>query len=365
MATNTRKRRKSWRGRLPKGFRPGAAPGTIAADPEAVETAIRTFAYGADGFEEREGTSLGDALTLVGKSPVVWINVDGLGDTETIRILGESFGLHRLAVEDVVHVGQRAKCEPYDTHVFLVAPMLSMDERLQAEQLSLFVGDGWVLTFQERRGDCFDPVRERIRHGRGKIRSSGADYLAYALLDAVIDAAFPVTEKISDLLDGLEEEVLDDPRPSTVSRIQQTRNDLLGFRRAVWPVRDAVATLLRGEASYFRQDTLVYLRDCHDHTVRILDLVETYREVASGLMDGYMTQLSHRMNEVMKVLTVIATIFIPLSFIAGVYGMNFDAEVSAWNMPELRWRWGYLFALGLMAFSGLGMLTWFWRRGWL
>jgi magnesium transporter len=364
MATTQKKRRKGWRGRIPSGFRPGEAPGTLAVDPDATPTSIRLFAYGPEGFLEKEGVPLEEAVGQLGKWPVVWINVDGLGDTGSIRSLGESFGLHRLAVEDVVNVGQRAKAEPYDDHVFLVAPMLSFEDRLQAEQLSLFVGNGWVLTFQERRGDRFDPVRERIRHGRGKIRTVGADYLAYALLDAVIDGGFPVAERISEILDGLEEEVLVDPDPSTVGKIQRIRNDLLGFRRAAWPLRDVVATLLRGDSAVFDRETLVYLRDCHDHTMRVLDLVETYREVASGLMDGYMSQMSHRMNEVMKVLTIIATIFIPLSFIAGVYGMNFDSEVSRWNMPELHWVWGYPFALGMMLAAALGMLWWFRKKGW-
>ena len=365
MATTSKRKRKGWRGRMPKAFRPGSAPGTFGADPEASPTAIRMIAYGPDGLTEKEGIALEEALGHLGKWPVVWINVDGLGDVETIQALGETFGLHRLAVEDIIHVGQRAKTEPYDDHVFVVAPMLSMEDRLHVEQLSLFVGKGWVLTFQERRGDCFDPVRERIRHGRGKIRTAGTDYLAYALLDAVIDAGFPLAEKISEALDELEDDVLLKPEPSTVSRIQRIRSDLLGFRRSVWPLRDALGTLLRGESPVFEKETLIYLRDCHDHAVRILDLVETYREIASSLMDGYMSQLSHRMNEVMKVLTIIATIFIPLSFIAGVYGMNFDGEVSPWNMPELRWVWGYPFAVGLMLVVGLGMLAWFRKKGWL
>ncbi len=360
----TKRKKKGWRGAL-KGVRPGAAPGHLAADPDAAPSAIRLVAYGPEGLLEKEGLTLAEALATVGKWPVVWVNVDGLQDVETIRALGESFGLHRLAVEDVVNVGQRAKVEPYEDHVFVVAPMPSFDDRIAFEQLSLFVGKGWVLTFQERRGDSFDPVRERIRHGRGKIRHSGADYLAYAILDAVVDAGFPIVEKIGDLLDALEEEVLTDPQRATVAKIQRVRNDLLGFRRAEWPVRDAFATLLRGESPVFEAETLVYLRDCHDHAVRILDLVETYREVGSGLMDTYLSGLSHRMNEVMKVLTIIATVFMPLSFVAGIYGMNFDGEVSRWNMPELRWPFGYLFALGLMGISTAAMLLWFRRKGWL
>lgn len=364
MATTTKKR-KGWRARRHRGIVPGVSPGALAIDPDANPTAIRLFAYGPEGVLEKDGIPLDDALAQVGKWPVVWINVDGLADAETIDELGEAFGLHRLAVEDVVHLGQRSKAEPYDDHVFVVVPMLSFEERLQAEQLSLFAGKGWVLTFQERRGDCFDPVRERIRHGRGRVRSAGSDYLAYAILDAVIDAGFPVAEKLSDMLEALEEEVVAAPDPSTVARIQQVRHELLGFRRAVWPLRDATATLLRGETPVFERETLVYLRDCHDHAVRILELVETYREIATSLMDTYVSQLSHRMNEVMKVLTVIATIFMPLTFIAGIYGMNFDGDASRWNMPELRWTFGYAFALSVMAVTGLGMLAWFRNKGWL
>jgi magnesium transporter len=223
----------------------------------------------------------------------------------------------------------------------------------------MFIGDGYLLTFQEQAGDCFDPVRERIRKGRGRIRRAGPDYLAYALLDAVVDHLFPVLETFGERLDALETEIMEDPTRETLTRLHSVKRDLVNFRRTVWPKREALSALLRDPGDRFLPETQVHLRDCYDHAIQVLDITETYRELAGGLVDLYLNNLSNRMNEIMKVLTIIATISIPLTFIAGVYGMNFDV------MPETKWRWGYPTAMGIMLLIGAGLVYWFRRRKWL
>jgi len=344
---------------------PGTTPGTVKTDPEAERPVIRVISFGPDDLKEEETEDL-DALSgLVGKRPVTWVDVQGLGDAKTIRRLGEIFHLHPLALEDVVNTHQRAKVEDYDEHLFVVVRMLTEGEQLDTEQMSLFVGPNFVLTFQERAGDRLGPVRRRLRQGKGRIRQLGADYLAYALLDAVVDAYFPVLEQYGEALDALDAQISTRPSPDTVIQVHQMRSDLLLLRRAIWPFRDGIGELLRDSSPLISEETRFYLRDCYDHTLQIIDLVETCREMCSDLRDYYLSAVSNRMGEVMKVLTIMATIFIPLSFIAGVYGMNFDTHVSAWNMPELRWPLGYPLALGLMAAVAGAQLWYFWRRGWL
>jgi magnesium transporter len=323
------------------------------------------MSYGPGDLLEEQLVGVEEIPGLLGARPVTWVNVDGLGDTQVLRSLGETFGLHRLALEDVVNVHQRAKVEPYEGEVFIVTRMAALGDRFSTEQLSLFLGPGFVLTFQERQGDCFEPVRQRIRTGRGRLRAAGPDYLAYALLDAVMDHYFPVLERYSDCLDELEQMVLSDPSDRVLARVMEAKRDLLALRRAVWPHREAFNALVREPLDLVEEETRTYFRDCYDHTVQIIDVMETYRELASGLMDIYLSSLSNRMNEVMKVLTIIATIFIPLSFVAGLYGMNFDPDISPWNMPELSWYWGYPIALGSMGLVAFGMLLYFRRKGWL
>lgn len=345
--------------------RPGAVPGTVAVDPTAPRPAVRVVSFGPEDLIEEEPESLDRVTELVGQRPVTWVDVQGLGDAETVNRLGAIFGLHPLALEDVVNTHQRAKVEDYGEHLFIVARMLRNGGRLETEQVSLFLGKNFVLTFQEQPGDCLDPVRKRLRNAKGRIRKAGADYLAYALLDAVVDAYFPLLEQYGEWLERADDEVSERPTHQTVVRIHALRSDLLLLRRAIWPFRDALAELIREPNPLICDETRVYLRDCYDHTVQIIDLVETCRELCSDLRDYYLSTVNNRMSEVMKVLTVIATIFIPLGFIAGLYGMNFDPSVSRWNMPELRWHHGYLFALGLMATVAAGLLFFFWRRGWL
>ncbi len=342
--------------------RPGAAPGTIVVNENAPDAAVRIIAYGPDGLVEHQG--LDDELDrLRERWPVIWINVDGVQDTATLRRLQERFALHPLAVEDVANVGQRPKLEPYEEHLFVVLNMPSPESDHPYEQVSLFVGEGLVLTFQERSGDCFDPVRERLRVGKGRIRHRGPDYLAYALIDSIVDIYFPMLDRVGERLEALEEHILASPTRDTPAKLQAIRAELREMRRANHPHRDLVSGLGLPTTAFVTDETRLFLRDCLDHVVRVADLVDAYREESSDLMHLHMAGISNKMNEVMKVLTIMAAIFIPLSFIAGVYGMNFSAD-SPWNMPELGWRFGYPAVLALMAAVAAGLILFFKTRRW-
>lgn len=358
------KKRSRW-GRLPS-VQVGAAPGALRVDPDAPHPRIRVIAYSPDEVVEKEVASPNEVGEFLGKWPVTWVNVDGLGDADTITTLGEIFKLHRLAVEDVINVPQRAKVDTFSDHCFIVTRMVTMEKRLRAEQLSMVVGDGFVVSFQERAGDCLDPIRERIRTGGGgRIRKAGPDYLAYAILDAVANAFYPLLEDYGERLEELETQVVSHPKRDAIGKIHRVRRELLTLRRAIWPQREMFNSLIRDDVPHISDETRLYFRDCYDHVVQVIDMTETFRELAGGLLEAYMSGVSHRMNDVMKVLTIIATIFIPLSFIAGLYGMNFDSAESPLNMPELHWYFGYPFALTLMALIAAAMLWLFWRKGWL
>ncbi len=323
------------------------------------------MAFGPDGIYEDDVLGPTDLNTLRERWPVVWVNVDGVAHVDTVDRIGAVFGFHPLALEDVVNLGQRAKTEPYDEHLFIVARMPRAGRRYTTEQISMFLGKGVVVTFQERSGDVFDPVRERIRQGKGRMRKRQADYLAYALIDAVIDSYFPILEDLGERLERIEDDVMRSPDPKTVATLHRIKGDLLGMRRDIWPHREALGQLLREESSFVRDDTVLFLRDCYDHNSQLIDLVQVYREVCSDLMSVYLSSVSNRMNEVMKVLTIIATIFIPLGFIAGLYGMNFNPEKSGWNMPELNWSFGYPVALILMLAVAVALILFFKRKGWI
>jgi magnesium transporter len=290
----------------------------------------------------------------------VWIDLTGFGDVDLLQRFGEQFGLHHLALEDIVNVQQRAKVEDYDQHEFLLLRMIDASSEHETEQLGLFVGAGFVLTFQERPGDCFDLVRKRLADSAGQMRQRGSDYLAYALLDAVVDGYFPVVEGLDRRLEGIEESILSgQSSKGVVQELHGVRRCLLELRRAVWPLREATSALVRGEAHHFSAEVRPYLRDVHDHVVQLLDLLENYRELSSSLLDLHLSNVNYRLNEVMKFLTIIATIFIPLTFVVGVYGMNFK-----W-MPELDVWWGYPACLLVMLGIAATMLWWFRRRRWL
>ncbi|MFN0009432.1 MAG: magnesium/cobalt transporter CorA [Planctomycetota bacterium] len=343
---------------------PGTSPGTLIADPAAPKPVLTLIAYGPEGVREEAAGDLGEQRRTLAGYSVLWLDVGGLGDAGTIQRIGEAFGLHRLALEDVINVHQRPKVEVYGEHRFIVARAIDAPGTTDTEQLTVFLGPGFVVTFQEQPGGCFDFVRERIRSGKGVIRSSGPDYLVYSLLDAAIDTFFPALESLGERLETLEDEIVTAPRADSLSHVHAIKRDLLSLRRAVWPQREALSFLLREDEGVISRSTRVYLNDCYDHTVQLMDLVETYREIASGLTEIYLSSMSHRLNEVMKVLTMIATIFIPLTFIVGVYGMNFDTSWP-WNMPELRWKYGYPACLAAMALIGVGLYLWFRRRGWV
>ncbi len=344
----------------------GASPGLVVADPNAPKPVIHVIAYGPDTVHEQAVTRPEELRALRGKWPVLWVDVNGLGDAAVLEALGTLFGLHKLALEDVINVHQRPKLERYADHAFLVARMPDLrDGAFCTEQLSVFFGPDFVLSFQEREGDCFDPIRRRLHEGKGRIRGAGPDYLVYTLLDALVDAFYPVAESCSDRLDALEDEILQHSRPDTVTAIHTIRRDLLTVRRSLWPLREVVAALGRDTDTFVTAETRIYLRDCYDHVVELIDLVENYRDIGAGLMEVYLSVVSNRMNEIMKVLTIIATIFIPLTFISSIYGMNFDTHVSRWNMPELGWEYGYPAVMLVMLATAVALLLYFRRRGWL
>jgi magnesium transporter len=361
-----RKRRYKRRPLISRRSGPGAAPGTLIPDPDSPKPVIRAILYGPAEVAEQSIEDPKQIGASLERWPVTWINVEGLGDADVIRGIGETMRLHRLALEDVVNVHQRAKVERYAEHEFIVLRMPQPGEQVETEQVSMFLGRNFVLTFQEGRpGDVFDPVRERIRKGVGGLRAGGPDHLAYALIDAVVDSYYPMLERYGEDVETLEMEVLAAPLRRTVRRIHEVKRELLTLRRAIWPHRDAINSLLRDQSPLISDDTRLHLRDCYDHTVQIIDLVETYREVASGLMDVYLSSVSNRMNEIMKILTIITTVCVPPTLVAGVYGMNFNPQASRWNMPELNWPLGYPAALLLMLALMIGPLIFFWRRGWL
>lgn len=358
----TRRHRKSLNQR--RRSQPGTPPGTIATDPNAQPTQIRVMAYSTAAIHETEIRSVEQLKPLLQHWPVVWVDITGLGNAQVIQELGELFQFHALALEDVVNVHQRAKLEQYSDHLFIVARMCNPEDEVHTEQISLFLKKNVLITFQERPGDCWNPVRERLRHARGRIRSSGADYLSYALIDSTVDSYFPIVDQLSDRLDDLDEEVTQRVHNSQMHRVHELRAELLALRRAIRPHREMINELARNETALISPETQIFFRDCYDHVIQVIDLVDTYRELTADVRDFYMSSVSNRMNEIMKVLTIIATIFMPLSFIAGVYGMNFNTDFPL-NMPELNWSLGYPATLLAMLLTVVGFFWYFKRKGWI
>ena len=329
----------------------------------AGEIDVTLIDYDEQVFEERTLKTVDECIPYRSKPTATWINVDGVHDPALIGKLGDCFGLHRLVSEDVMSVAQRPKMEDYGDYLFVVVKMLTYDdkeEKVVPEQVSLVVGQNFLLSFQEGiRGDVFQLIRDQLRTGRGTIRKRGVDYLAYSLLDALVDGYFVILEKLGERIDNLEEELIASPRREIMEQLYQLKRELLFLHKAVWPLREVLAALERRESPIIHETTAPYLRDVYDHVVQVIDSVEIYRDMLSTMLDLYLSSVSFRLNEVMKVLTIIATIFMPLTFIAGVYGMNFK------YLPELEWRYGYFAALTLMAAIAVGMLFYFKRKKWL
>ena len=344
--------------------RPGAPPGTLFTGPVQTKPIVRLVRYGVDALDEREIDGPDDVPEEDPRFGTVWVDVAGPADESFLEAMAQRFGFHPLAIEDVAHLDQRPKSDSYPPYTFIVARAAMPGESVETEQVSMFLRPGLLVSFQERTEDAFVAVRERIRGGRLRLRTGGSEYLTYTLLDSAVDSFFPAVERLRDRLERLEDVVLDDASDTVLRAIQTVRSDLLTIHRALWPQREMLAKILREEEP-FGDEVLLFLRDVHDHALQIVDLVETYREIGSSLMSVFLTQVSNRMNEVMKVLTMIATVFIPLSFIVGLYGMNFDGQASRWNMPELGWKYGYPAVLALMALVVAGFVTFFVRRGWL
>lgn len=340
----------------------GARPGEMVVPAGAPEPVIHAMRYDAETLDELTTRAPADLRALLGApGATVWLDVVGFGDRAVLEEIGEVLGIHPLAMADVVHVPQRPKAELYDDRLLVITQMARMSEagQIDIEQVGLVLGPGFVASFQERPGDVFDPLRARLRTASSRVRRLGADYLLYSLVDSVIDGYFPVVEALGAVVDALEEEVVESPTRASLTRIHATRRTLLTLHRVQWRQRDAISTLLRDEDLPLSPAVKPYLRDAHDHAFQTLDAVETYRDMVVGLMDLHLSSASHRLNEVMKTLTIVATIFIPLTFLAGVYGMNFDV------MPELHWRFGYAAFWIAITGVGVGLLLWFRRRGWL
>jgi magnesium transporter len=344
---------------------PGIPPGSLVPIPNPSPSRITVFSYGDENCDERELKNIDEIKEWRGKNPVTWVNIDGIDDVELIRKMGEMFGLHPLALEDCIHTTQRPKVDEYDNHLFIIIrmPEILHGTDLDLEQVSLFLGKDFVITVQEKPGDCLGIIRDRIRSHRGRIRKWGPDYLAYALIDATVDYYFPILDSYGDRIQAAERALLEGSGRQVLNDVYIVRQDLTRLRRSLWPLRDALNNMMKGEYDFFVDDTRVFLRDCFDHTAHHIDQLDGLREMVTSLMDLHMSSLSQRMNEIMKMMTLITTVFIPMSFIAGVYGMNFD-RAFPWNMPELGWAHGYLFSLALMAVVGLGFLWFFWSKGW-
>jgi magnesium transporter len=354
---------------------PGEPPGTLRLEKEVVrrKPVITLIEYDRASLEERKIEDTTELLSHFDNQRVTWINIDGLGDIEVLRALGSQFNLHPLALEDVLDTFQRPKVEQYDNYLFLVAHMLYLDrgQVMCGEQVSMFLGKHFLITLQEEADfDVFEPVRARIRVTTGTIRKMGPDYLAYALLDSIVDHYYPVLEDVGAKIEAIEEGLVNlQPNDSPVAELHSHKRTLARVRRYVWPIRDLVSVLMHDETGLVTKATKVYLRDCYDHSVQLMDLVESYRDLLSGLMELYLSAVGIRTNEIMRVLTVVTSIFIPLTFIVGVYGMNFAREVDGkklpWNMPELVSPYGYVGCWAVMLALAVFQIVYFKKRRWL
>jgi magnesium transporter len=340
----------------------GLPPGTLVhiGERKSEHVTVTVFRYSTTSCKELQVEQV-DQLSPPADESVIWINVGGVHKVEMVETLGKQFSLHPLLLEDVTNTDQRPKLDDYEAYIFLVMKMLSLTGRkdIAVEQVSFVLGKNYVISFQENGTDVFQPVRERLRGGKGRLRQSGADYLLYALVDAIVDQYFAVLELSGEQIEAVQQAVVDDPKPETLNEIHALKRQLLFVRRAVWPLRDVMTNLSRSDCPFLQHPTKVFFRDVYDHVVQIVDTIEILREMVSASLDIYLSSVSYRLNAIMRVLTVITTIFMPLSFIASIYGMNFE------YMPELRSPWGYPLVLGVMAAVGVGMLVLFRNKRWL
>lgn len=342
----------------------GMPPGTFVhiGEKKMEKVLITVMDYNQTNYEFREVEKVEDIFPYRDNPNVTWVNIYGLHDSTILEKIGDHFGIHTLVLEDIANTTHRPKIEAFDNFLFIVLKMIwfnENDEELQAEQISLIFGSNFVLCFQERKGDIFNSIRERIKVGNARLRKYGADFLTYRIMDVVVDNYFLVLEKLGDKIETLDEEVINNPESDSVQKIYDLKRSLIFLRKSIWPLREVVNSITREEETLFKKTSFPFLRDLYDHVIQVIDTIETYRDLVSGLLDMYMTNISNKMNEVMKVLTIIATIFIPLTFLAGIYGMNFEF------MPELHWRYSYPILLLGMAAIFSGMILFFKRRKWL
>ena len=350
--------------RISQGGKAGLPPGTPVFIGERRQDTVKIelFSYSREQFEELPDASFEDCRRLKDTKAITWVSVTGIHDTQAIARLAELFGLHPLTTEDISNTRQRPKVEEFGDYIFFALKMLIFDKESKAlslDNLSLILGRGLVLSFQEVESPVLDSVKARLRGNKGRVRGEGSDYLAYAILDRVIDDYFVTLEELGDHIEDLDDEILAAPKAAHLRDIHRLKREIVFLRKAVWPLREEIAAIAKSESPLFGTSTKMFLRDLYDHTVQIIDMVETYRDIIGGMHDTFLSSNSNKMNEIMKVLTIIGTIFIPLTFIAGVYGMNFT------NMPELHWEWGYYAVLAGMAALGIAMLVAFKRRKWL
>ena len=342
----------------------GLPPGTLVhiGDQKTTPVEIGVINYTSQKLDEYICKNVKDCFSCKNKNNVSWINVDGIHDIKIIEDIGKNFGIHSLVLEDIVNTDQRPKIENYDDYIFIVLKMLHHDDvknGILVEQISFLLTRTCVISFQEMKGDVFNFVRNRIRNNKGRIRKNGADYLLYALMDAIIDNYFVILEKIGEKIESMEDILVEDPSPKTLQNIYNLKKEMVYIRKSIWPLRELISVLVREQSRLFRKTTNVFLRDLYDHTIQVIDTVETFRDMVSGMLEIYMSSVSNKMNEVMKVLTIFASIFIPLTFIAGIYGMNFH------NMPELSWKWGYPVVWAVIICVTIGMLFYFKKKEWL
>ncbi|MGB2661047.1 MAG: magnesium/cobalt transporter CorA [Candidatus Omnitrophota bacterium] len=342
----------------------GLVPGTLVhiGEKKTESVKITVFDYDAERFQEKVADKAEDIFPFKDTPTVTWVNIDGVHETSVIEKIGKHFELHPLVQEDIVNTGQRPKLEDFEKYIFVSLKMLYYDKKQEGiiiEQVSLVIGSNFVISFQEQEGDVFNPIRERIRQAKGRIRKMGSDYLAYALIDSIVDNYFSILEKFGEDMEKAEEDLAVNPQPEVLNVIHKLKRDAILLRKSVWPLREIISGLQRGESSLIKENTSIYFRDVYDHTIQVVDTIEAFRDMVSGLLDIYLSSMSNKMNEIMKVLTIFAAIFIPLTFFAGIYGMNFK------YMPELEWHYGYFMVLGFMGIVGISLLFYFKRKKWM